>query len=200
MRNKVISIIVLSLILSGCGVYNSLMNISKLKFKLGSIDNFKVGSISINNKSKLSDFGAVEIMKLTSNVVSGKFPVTFRVNIVAKNPNKSEEKSNLSSVSLVEFPWTLYIDNTRTISGNISQPVEVPAEVDKTIIPLDMKLDLMDYFKNVGLNNLINLALTLGGTKGSSSKIKVVAEPVISTPLGRMKYPQPLTIIDKQFN
>ncbi len=65
----------LALLISSCGVYNSLMNLSKLKFKLGSVNNFKVGNITIDNKSKLSDFGALDILKLTSDVVSGKFPV-----------------------------------------------------------------------------------------------------------------------------
>ena len=191
---------ILTLFLASCGVYKSLMSLSKLKFKLGSVDNFKVGNININNKSKLSDFGALDVVKLTSNVVSGKFPVSFTVNVLAQNPNESNNESNLSEISLESFPWKLFINDKETISGNISKPVKVPAIKDATIIPLEMQLNLAEFFKDDGLNNLIGLALNLGGAKGSASKIKIVAEPVLGTPLGNMSYPSPITIIDKKFN
>jgi hypothetical protein len=202
LRNrKIIIISLLVITLTSCGVYNSLVNLSKLKFKLGSVNNFKVGDISVNNKSKLSDFGAIDILKLTSEVVSGKFPVTFTVNVLAKNPNSSSNSSsNLSDISLEAFPWTLYLNGKQTISGNISKPLQVPAIENATVIPLEMKLDLLDFFQDDGLNSLIDLALSLGGKKGSTTKVKIVAEPLLGTPLGNMSYPTPLTILDTSFN
>jgi len=199
--NKIIIVLLLLMVATSCGVYNSLMNLSKLQFKLGSVTDFRVGDIPINNKSKLNDFGALDIVKLTSGVVSGKFPVTFTVNVLAKNPNKSKDsKSGLSEISLERFPWTLYINDKKTISGDIAQKVNVPAIEDATVIPLQMKLDLIEFFKDDGLNNLVDLALQLGGAKGSSAKLKIVAEPVLGTPLGNITYPEPLTIIDQKFN
>jgi len=200
-KRKLFIVGVLAVLFVSCGVYQSLVNLSKLKFKLDSVNNFKVGNISVSDKSKLSDFGALDIVKLTSEVVSGKFPVTFTVNVLAQNPNKaSSQDSKLSDISLEAFPWTLYINDKETISGNISKPIEVPAVENATIIPLQMNLNLMEFFKDDGLNNLVNLALSLGGTKGAATKLKIVAEPVLGTPLGNMSYPTPLTIIDKSFN
>lgn len=192
---------VLTILISSCGVYNSLMNLSKIKFKLGSVNNFKVGNITISNKSKLSDFGALDIVNLTSSVVSGKFPVTFTVNVLAQNPNTSTSKgSSFSDISLDSFPWTLYINDKKTISGNISNTIEVPAIENATVIPLDMSLDLLDFFQDEGLNNLVNLALSLGGSNSATTKIKIVAEPELGTSIGKLKYPNPITIIDKSFN
>lgn len=190
----------LGLFISSCSVYNSIMNISKLQYKLGSVNNFRVGITLISDKSKLSDFNAISIVKLTSQVLSGNFPVSFTVNVLAKNPNKNSTVTNSSDITLKSFPWTLYIDGKKTISGNISSPVLVPSVENSVIIPLEMKLDLLDFFKEEGLQSIMNLALTLGGQKGSTSKIKIVAEPTIGTPLGNMTYPSPLTIVDKSFN
>lgn len=200
MRKKkiIIAVIIFSLLVS-CGVYNSLMNLSKLKFKLGTVNNFKVAGISINNKSKLSDFGTIDIVNLTSKVMSGDFPVSFTVNVLVQNPNKSSG-SNLSDISLESFPWSLYINNKKTISGNISNPVKVPAVENITTIPLEMVLDLKEFFAGEGLNELINLALNLGGSKGSPSNLKIIAEPMLGTSLGSLSYPNPITIIDKSFN
>ncbi len=200
MRKKIIIVAVfITSFLASCGVYNSLMNLSKLKFKLGSVNNFKVAGISIDNKTKLSDFGTMDIVNLTSKVMSGDFPVSFTVNVLAQNPNKSSG-SNISDISLESFPWTLYINDKKTISGNISNPVKVPAVENAITIPLEMALDLKEFFAGDGLNELINLALNLGGAKGSPSNLKIIAEPVLGTSLGNMSYPNPITIIDNSFN
>jgi len=198
-KKIILAISLLVLFVSSCSVYNSIMNISKLQYKLGSVNNFRVGNTLISDKSKLSDFNAIDVVKLTSQVLSGDFPVSFVVNVLAKNPNKTTV-SNSSDITLKEFPWTLYIDGKETISGNISNPVLVPSVKNSVVIPLEMKLDMLDFFKGEGLQSIMNLALTLGGQKGSTSKIKIVAEPTIGTPLGNMTYPSPLTIVDKSFN
>ena len=198
-RNLTI-ILLIGLLTASCGVYNSLMSLSKLKFKLGEINNFRVGNIAISNKSKLSDFGALDIVKLTSSVVSGEFPVSFTVNVLAKNPNKSSSSSSINDITLESFPWKLFINDKETISGNISNPVNVPSVEDATVIPLDINLNMKEFFKGDALNDLINLALQLGGSNGSTSNLKLIAEPVLGTPLGNMSYPSPLTIIDKSFN
>ena len=198
-KKKIILAVLFTTLLASCGVYNSLMNLSKLKFKLGNVNNFKVAGILIDNKTKLSDFGTMDIVSLTSRVMSGDFPVSFTVNVLAQNPNNSSE-SNISDISLESFPWTLYINDKKTISGNISNPVKVPAIENTTAIPLEMSLDLKEFFAGDGLNELINLALNLGGAKGSPSNLKIIAEPVLGTSLGNMSYPSPITIIDNNFN
>lgn len=198
-KRKIIIAVLFTALLTSCGVYNSIMNLSKLKFKLGNVNNFKVAGISIDNKTKLSDFGTMDIVNLTSKVMTGDFPVSFTVNVLAQNPNTSSG-SNISDISLESFPWTLYINDKKTISGNISNPVKVPAVENTTAIPLEMSLDLKEFFAGDGLNELINLALNLGGAKGSPSNLKIIAEPVLGTSLGNMSYPNPLTIIDSNFN
>lgn len=195
-KKQILIVVTILLFISSCGVYNSLMNLSKLKFKLGSVNNFKVGNLAISNKSKLSDFGIIDIASLTTKVLSGDFPVTFTVNVLAQNPNGS----SLSAITLESFPWSLYINDKKTISGNITNPIKVPAVGNATVIPLEMSLDLLEFFKGDGINNLVDLALSLGGSKGSSTKLKIVAEPVLGTSLGNINYPNPITIINKTFN
>ena len=192
--------LIIGLTLTSCGLYNSIMNLSKLQYKLGSVDNFRVANIKINSKSKLSDFSTADILNLTSKVASGDFPVSFTLNVLAKNPNQNSTTSSSSEITLESFPWTLYIDGVKTISGNISNPVTVPSVKSATIIPLQISLDMLDFFKDNGLSKIVNLALTLGGKNGSTSKIRIVAEPTLGTPIGKMTYPSPITIIDKTFN
>ncbi len=197
MNFKKISVfILLVLFLSSCGMYKSIMNLSKLKFKLDSVDNFKISGIPVSNKSKLSDFNPLDLIKLTAQVADGKLPVNFTLKVSAKNPNPETVQGGSADIKIVSFPWKLFIDDKVTISGNISNPVIVPGGNKTSIIPLDINLNLMEFFSNSNLESIVNLALKLGGGEGSTSHIKLVAQPVLDTPIGNITYPGELTIVD----
>ena len=194
-----ISIISMIFLLTSCSVYETMVNLSRLKFKLGNVNNLTLNGINISNKKSISDFNAVELLKLTSVITSGELPVSFTLNVEAKNPNDGSGGYPKTDATLKAFPWKLEIDNVETISGNIGNPVSVPGTGDVTNIPLTMNLDLIEFFGNKGLDNLVNLALALGGQQGSSSKLTLYATPTVSSPLGDIKYPGELKIVDQSF-
>ncbi|MFI5237420.1 MAG: hypothetical protein ACHQLA_05760 [Ignavibacteriales bacterium] len=195
----IISVLSIIFLLTSCSVYETMVNLSRLKFKLGDVNDFSVGGIDITSKRSISDFSSVEILKLTSVFASGKLPASFTLNIEAKNPNDGTGGYPKTDATLKSFPWRLEIDQVETIIGNIVNPVSVPGTGDITDIPLSINLDLIDFFGNRGLDNLINLALTLGGVNGSSSKISLYATPTVSSELGDIKYPGELKIVEQVF-
>jgi len=184
---------------SSCSVYETMVNISRLKFKLGTVNNFTVSGINISNKSSLQDFNAMELLNLTQVIATGKLPASFTLNVEAKNPNDGTGGYPKTDATLKAFPWRLEIDNVETISGNIGTPVSVPGTGQITNIPLTMNIDLIEFFGNKGYENLLNLALALGGEQGSSSKLSLFATPTVSSPLGDIKYPSELKIVDQSF-
>ena len=195
----VISIISLTFLLTSCSVYQTMVNLSRLKFKLGAVNNLTLNGINISNKKSISDFNATELLKLTSVITSGKLPASFTLNVEAKNPNDGSGGYPKTDATLKAFPWKLEIDNVETISGDIGSTVSVPGTGEVTNIPLTMNLDLIEFFGNKGLDNLVNLALALGGQEGSSSKLTLYATPTVSSPLGDIKYPGELKIVDQSF-
>jgi hypothetical protein len=194
-----VSILSMLFLLTSCSVYETIVNLSRLKFKLGSVDNFEIGGINISGKKSFQDFSAVEILMLTSTLTSGKLPASFTLNVEAKNPNDGTGGYPKTDATLKAFPWRLNINETETISGNIGSPVTVPGTGEVTNIPLDMNIDLIQFFGNNGLENLLNLALSLGGQEGSSSRLTLFATPTVSSPLGDIKYPGELKIVDQSF-
>lgn len=199
MKKLLLLSIAILLITSSCSVYETMVNLSRLKFKLGSVNNFTVSGINISNKNSLQDFNALELLNLTQVIATGKLPASFTLNVEAKNPNDGTGGYPQTNATLKKFPWRLEIDNVETISGNIGNPVSVPGTGEITNIPLTMNIDLIEFFGNKGLDNLINLALTLGGEKGSSSKLSLYATPTVSSALGDIKYPGELKIVDQAF-
>ena len=194
-----ISVISMIFLLTSCSVYQTMVNLSRLKFKLGDVNNLTLSGINISSKKSLSDFNAVELLKLTTVITSGKLPASFTLNVEAKNPNDGSGGYPKTDATLKSFPWKLEIDNVETISGNIGNPVSVPGTGQVTNIPLTMNIDLIEFFGNKGLDNLVNLALALGGQEGSSSKLTLYATPTVSSPLGDIKYPGELKIVDQTF-
>ena len=176
------------------------MNVSRLKFKVGNVDDFKVMGISIKDKQKLTDFNPLDLIKLTSVVTKGELPVTFTLFVEAKNQNDGTGGYPATDITLKSFPAKLYIDDKLTVTGNIGSPVIVPGVGENKLIPINIDMDLMKFFKDRGLESIINLALNLGGQKASTSSIKLVTKPVIGTPIGDLEYPEEITIVDQKFN
>lgn len=199
---KKLNVILLILVLSfsGCHLLNfkTIMNLDKLKFKLASVDDFHLMNISLSDMNSLRDLSAMDVINLTSTIASGKFPVNFTLNVAAMNPNQPASSSQSVDITLKKMPWKLLINGKETIAGSLKEPVMVRG-TQTTIIPLQIELDLKRFFNDGGLDDLFNLALNLGGQHGSPSKLELIAEPTLGTPLGDMKYPTPLTIISKEF-
>lgn len=195
-------LIFLSIILlfSSCSIYKTVMNVTRLKFKVSNVDQFKVNGISIADKQKLTDFNAGEILGLTTKVASGQLPVSFTLNIEAKNPNDGSGGYPKTDITLKSFPFKLFLNNKETISGNISGPMTIPGKGENSLIPLTIEMNLIQFFKDKGLNEIIDLALNLGGVKKTTSQIKLTAKPLLGTPIGDLDYPGEITILDKEFN
>ena len=183
-----------------CSVYDTMVNLSRLQFKIGDINNFNVNGINISNKSKLEDFNPLELLKLSSVFTSGKLPVSFTVNVEAKNPNDGTGDFPKTDATLKSFPWHLQIDGKETISGNIPSPVSIPGTGQISLIPLQVNLDLLQFIENQGYESLLNLVLALGGQEGSAARLTLFADPTVSTVLGDINYPGELKIIDYKFS
>ncbi len=194
-----ISILSMVFLLTSCSVYETIVNLSRLKFKLGEVNNFTISGINLSNKKSFQDFNPLELINLTQAITTGKLPASFTLNVEAKNPNDGTGGYAKTDATLKSFPWKLNIDQTETISGNIGSPVSVPGTGEITNIPLDLNIDLLEFFGNQGLENLVNLALALGGQEGSASRLTLFATPTVSSPLGDIKYPGELKIVDQSF-
>lgn len=200
MKKIAVVVLLIMVAFAGCSVYQAITNVSRLKFKINSVAGFKLAGINIENKRKISDFASVDALKLSAGFINGKLPVQFTIYVDAKNPNDGTGGFARTDVTLDSFPYKLYIDDKETISGDITSNVLIPGVGESSIIELNIKLDLIDFFKDQGYNRIIDLALAIGGKNGSSSRIKLKAQPIIGTPFGSIPYHGEITIVDYQFN
>jgi len=174
-------------------------NLQKCQFKLEDVSGFKLAGIDIAKIKSLKDFNMLDGARLLQTFNKKQVPVSFNLNVAAMNPNDGTSGTSKSAVTLQRLDWTLLIDGVQTIAGAVNKTIELPGANQKTIIPIEMGLDLYQFFGNKGYESIINTALAIGGVNGSASKLTLNAKPTISTPFGPMVYPGEIAIIDKEF-
>ncbi len=199
MKKLYVYTLILLFTVSGCSVYQSLVNLSRLQFKLGNVNGFALNGVNLSGKSRLSDFSSIEILRISQAVANGSLPVSFVLNVQAKNPNDGTGGYPNTNATITNFPWRLLINGNETISGGLKNEVSVPGTGEVSVIPIQMSLDLVKFFQNKGYEDLINLALAIGGNKGSSSNLTLYARPTVSTTIGPIQYPEELRIVSVGF-
>lgn len=183
----------------GCtSVMDAITNIQRLQFKLDRVTGMRVANVSLSNITSPSNLSLIDAANILAAFTSGRFPVEFTLNVLAKNPNDGTGGTKQSSAVIERMAWRLFIDNNETITGNVGN-VTVPGIGQTTNIPIGMSFDLLTFFRNAGYDNLINLALALGGRNGSSARITLKVKPTVSTIFGPITYPGEFDVIDREF-
>ncbi len=187
-----------------CTVFKQVENISRLKFRLNSIGNFKIMGVDISNKNSARDFNVFDATKFLNGITQGTLPVSFNVNIDALNPNHGGGNPR-QDLDIVNFKWRLFIDDKETINGNIPHPISVPGKGEATTFAIGMELDLYKFFRERGFvvdsygDALIDLALKLGGLGDSPHRITIKAQPTVRSVFGNLTYPGEIDIVDREF-
>jgi hypothetical protein len=177
----------------------TLMNLRRLQFKIGGIHDFGLLGINLSGKSGLLDFSAAEGLKLVQGFRSKKLPVELTLDILVQNPNDGTGGSTKTVSTLTSLESRLHIDEKPTVYGNIDKPIEVPGTGQAATVPVRMSIDLYEFFGQQGYEEIIGLALDIGGKRGDVTRISLDAQPRVSTPYGEIIYPGRITIISKEF-
>lgn len=186
--------------ITGCsGIKDTMENAQRLKFKLGKVDGLNLAGVKLNNISSLDDLNILDGGKLLAAFASGQLPTKFTVNLIAKNPDTYPGGSKESSSLIKGLDWRLLIDNKEIITGEIDKTIEVPGVGKSTTIPIPVSFDLLRIFTDNSYENIINLALAIGGKSGTSSRLTLKIKPTIDTFLGGISYPGEIDVIDKEF-
>jgi hypothetical protein len=195
----ILFVLCISFIQFGCtGIYDAIVNLQRLQFKLGSVNNMRLANVALSNITSISNLSIIDAANLVAAFSRGELPASFTLNVIAKNPNDGTGGTKNTSAVIKRLDWRMLIDSKETISGNIGN-ISVPGTGQQTTIPITIGLDLIDFFSNMGYESLVNLALALGGRNGSSSRITLKARPTVDTPLGSITYPGEIDIVDREF-
>lgn len=192
-----------ALALSSCAALDemasALANLQRLKFKLSGVRDFRLLGIDIGGKAGLSEFSARDALRLADAYRTKKLPVEFVLDVLAVNPNDGTGGSRRTTSTLTGLECRLLIDGQPTVTGNIDRPLEVPGTGLEAVVPIRLSLDLFEFFAGKQYDDLLNLALALGGKARTPARLSLDAQPTVSTPLGPITYPGRITIVSTEF-
>jgi hypothetical protein len=178
---------------------SALANLKRLQFKIGGADDFRLAGIAISGKSKLTQFSAMDALQLVGAFRAKNLPAAFVLNVLAVNPNDGTGGSRQTVSTLSSLECRLLVDGKPTVAGNIERPVEIPGTGQATIIPIRLSLNLFEFFGDRRYEDLIALALAIGGANRDPARLSLDAQPSVMTPLGPITYPGRLTIVSLEF-
>jgi hypothetical protein len=198
-------VLVLVVSITGCSslkqIADALNGLGRLQFKLDNVSGFQLNnSIDLGSLNSVSDVSIMQAAGLVAAFQQKRMPASFTVNVLAKNPNNGTNGKSATDLYLSKIAWTLLIDDKTTISGVTEKNLMIPASGQSISIPMTFSLDLFQFFGDKGYEDMINLALAIGGRSGSSSRLKLTAR-ITATVLGQsVTYPNDITIVNSQFS
>ena len=182
-----LALILTTLTLVSCAAVKELAALSQVRFRLDKISSMRVAGVDVMKVRKYDDLGILDIARLTAAVAAQQVPLTFTVNMIAENP-----ASNTITARLIGLDWKLFLQNKEALSGAVTNEVVLEPGKPQSV-PVSVSLDLVKFYKG-GLQDMINLALSLAVTGGTPQNIHFEARPTIRTPIGPMRFPKPINI------
>ncbi|MDX1674435.1 MAG: hypothetical protein R3314_06560, partial [Longimicrobiales bacterium] len=156
-----------------------------VEFSLAGTSGGTLAGVDISAVRSFSDLSVLDAAKIGAAFATGDLPFETTLLVEAANPGDN------SRARLVALDWTLFIDDRETVSGALDREYVLPPGEPVTV-PVRVGLDLLDFFDRQ-LEPVANLALAAAGG-GEPTRIHLEAFPSVETPLGVVRYPEPVRI------
>jgi hypothetical protein len=186
----VIAMMLALMLTASCATVQSIAALRQVDFSLDRVSAMRLAGVDLARVRSYNDLRTSDIARITLAVANRNLPLEFNLHVRAENPAE-----NQTTARLIAMSWSLFLQDRETVSGNLQQAYSFPPgqAVD---MPIAMSLDLMDYFQG-GARELVDLVLAATGQGGEPTRISLRAVPTVDTPLGPIRYPEPITIASR---
>jgi len=169
-----------------------------LEFEIINTENYNLSGADINNFASVKDMNLIDGTKILQGFTNKKLDLTFRINLQATNPNTTKGKKLSARATISKLSYSILLEGKRTVSGSIEEKFEVPEGGGSVIIPINAKINLMQFFGGSSYKELINLVLSIGGAKKSGKKVELIINPTIESPIGDLS-PGNIKVFEKEY-
>lgn len=173
---------------TGCATLQQFAALRQVEFAIDGVGTGRLAGIDLARVRTADDLRAADAARLAAAVAAEELPLEFTVDVRAENPAE-----NQTTARMMRFAWTLLLDDRETIDGVLDREISLPPG-DPQLIPLTMRLDLIEFFDG-NAADLLKLALRFAGADTESTEVKLRALPTVETPLGPIEYPATITIV-----
>jgi hypothetical protein len=175
-----------AVLFAGCQTLREVAQLRKVNFQIDRVSDAQLSGVDLRSLRSYEDLSGLQVARLASDVSNGRLPLSFTLHLQGTNP-----EGNSVDARLTQMEWTLLLQDQETISGTTNREV-VMRPGTPTEIPLEFSLNLLDFFDE-NLRGLVELAAAFGGDAPPAT-VELRVRPTIRTPVGRMPYPEPITV------
>lgn len=185
--SKLAFIALLILTVSGCKQIRQMKNFAKCQFRMTTLENARLAGVNIQGIKKMSDIKFVDAGILTAAYLSGNLPLSFTLNLEAKNPNAQPAAMN-------RMQWIAFIDEIEISTGALEQRIAVPANGGTAKIPVNIRANLKEILNNKTKDSIMNFGLNLSGAGNAPSRVGIKIKPSIMVGQKAVNYPGFITV------
>jgi hypothetical protein len=172
---KVLFLTGLIIFVIGCGVSTQIKEaktFAKCEFRLRSVTDLHLADINIQKVKSVSDLSLKKAAQLMAALKGGKpLPLTFTLNIQARNPNKEVAAMN-------KLEWILLVDDHEMARGVLEETVQVLPD-SAAEFPLKISSDLEKSLSGASRESMLKLAFNLVGEGNAPTHILAKLKPTI---------------------
>lgn len=172
-------------LLTGCATLQQIAALRDVAFSLAGTSGGTLAGVPIASSRSLDDLGPLDVARVAGALARGELPLEMTLLVRASNPADNVQ------ARLVALDWTLFLDDRKTVSGALDQEYVLPPG-EPVSVPVQVRLDLVEFFGRQ-LDQVAGLALAVAGA-GEPTRVRLEATPSIQTPLGPIRYPDPIRI------
>lgn len=177
-------------VLNSCDIFDQISQVamlSKCQFRLSTLTNTKLAGVNVQNIDSFNDLSFVDVTKVTAAYATGNLPLSFTLNVEAKNPNTS-------AAGMSKLDWILLIDDLEVLTGITEQRITIPANGGTAILPLNLSFDLLKVIESRNVESLANFGMNLAGAGNRPTRVTLKAKPTIYVGSNPITYPNYITI------
>lgn len=147
----------------------------------------ELAGVRLDNKNSFSDLSILDATKVTTAFLSGTLPLSFTLNVEAKNPNPTQAAIN-------KLEWIAYLDDMQMLQGVLNDRIVIAPNNGKTMIPVKINVDLTEVLSGKSKEALVNLAMNLSDPNGKPSNVKLKVKPTLLLGSVPIDYPGYITL------
>ena len=176
---------------SGCSTFQQYAALEDVEFHLAGVSDVRLAGIELDRMSSYEDLGMLDLARLAQAVGQNELPLDLDVHVGALNP-----ADNGTEARLMRMDWTLLLEDREALNGTLDEEIILPPG-QPMIIPIAISLNLVEFYEG-NAQDLLELGLALAGQGGAGKNVALRISPVINTPLGAIRYPQPITLVNER--
>lgn len=175
---------------AACATLQQIAALRQVHFDLAGVRNGRLAGIDVSRIRSYSDLTPIDVGRVALAVARQDLPFDFVVDVSALNPPE-----NTVTATMVRLAWTLLLNDKETISGVLDTTLTLPPGT-VVGIPMSMRVNLFQFFDGPA-QSMVDLAASIAGVSGDPTNVSIRAVPTIDTPIGRIAYPTPITIVSR---